>query len=105
MEQEEILHATAKELEITIAPGSAVSKQALIDRINELLLTDFSRLVGILYRIDVNETRLRSLLDQQADRDAAVIIADLVLERQLQKLKSRQQFSGQDENIDENEKW
>lgn len=104
MEQEE-LYGAAKELGLMADDHSSLSRQWLIDRINEWLQTDFEKLIAALYRLDVNEDKLRSLLRRHTGQDAAVIITDLVLERQLQKMKSRQQFRSPGENIDENEKW
>jgi hypothetical protein len=53
----------------------------------------------------VNETRLKSLLQANKEQDAGIIIADLMIERQLQKIKSRRQSTQRDNDIDENEKW
>jgi hypothetical protein len=44
-------------------------------------------------------------LQQHPAQDAATIIADLIIERQLQKIKSRRQFSRRDDNISEEDKW
>lgn len=105
MQQEDLLRATAHDLEVPAGEDASFTRSMLIDRINEWLQTDFPKLVRVLYRLDVSETRLRSLLRENPGQDAAAIITDLILERQLQKLRSRQQFSRRDENIDENEKW
>ena len=81
-------------------------KSILTSEINRLINQDFEKLVYYLYRIDVNEQKMRKLLDQSEGENAASLIAGLVIERQLQKIKSRQQFSRRDHtNIDENEKW
>lgn len=72
--------------------------------INELINKDFERLISLLYRIDINEKDLKSLLKENNSTDSAVIIASLIIERQLQKIKSRQQLKN-DENISENERW
>ena len=81
-------------------------KDRLAEQVNYLVDHDFNKLVSLLYRIDVNETRLRQLLIEHATYDAGRIIADLVIERQLQKIKSREQFQAKNQNkIDENEKW
>jgi len=85
-------------------PGDAMAA-ALIDRINELLAHDFDKLISILYRMDVNEHKLRKLLSDHPADDAANIIAELMIERQIQKRKSRQAFRKDDPAIDENEKW
>jgi len=76
----------------------------LSTEINHLINNDFEKLVFYLYRIDVNETKMRLLLDQREGKDAAELIANLIIERQLQKIESRRNFQHKD-NIDENEKW
>lgn len=83
-------------------PSQLYSK--LIAGINDMLQHNFDRLLGILYRIDVSEAKLRATIQDQPDQDAAKLIADLIIERQLQKIKSRREFR-RDENIDEEEKW
>lgn len=79
-------------------------RQQLITTVNHLLVHDFGRLVQILYRVDVNEFTLRRLLQEQPGTDAAEIIANLLLERQEQKIRTRQSFRPGD-NIPEEDKW
>lgn len=79
--------------------------QLLGQRINVLIRSDLQRLIAILYRIDVDEVRLRSMLAQFKSVDAGLIIAALVLERQKQKQSTRQQFSRPSDEIPEDEKW
>ena len=77
----------------------------LAGRISQLIENDFTQLLQILYRIDVSEQKLRSLLKQNTGTDAGRIIAVLIIERQLEKLRSRQQFRKDESNIDDEEKW
>lgn len=72
--------------------------------INQLINTDFEKLISLLYRIDVNETKLRCLLDASEGRNAAQLIADLIIERQLQKIESRKNSKPEDD-IPEDERW
>jgi hypothetical protein len=74
------------------------------DEINYLIRSDFHSLVNILYRMDVSETRITEALAGEPGMDAAKIIADLMLERQLEKMKTREQFNRNDDIADE-EKW
>ena len=62
--------------------------------INELIDKDFNRLIQILYRIDISEEKLKATL-QNEDKtiSSGKTIAKLMIERQLQKLKFRQQFN------------
>jgi len=79
-------------------------RNQLATYINFLLLNDFNGLIYLLYRVDVDEKKLRSILDEQKDQDASLIIADLVLQRMREKEQSRQSFKTDDE-IPEEDKW
>ncbi|MBC7947337.1 MAG: hypothetical protein H7Y42_05620 [Chitinophagaceae bacterium] len=79
--------------------------QELESEINRLLVDDFDRLISILYRMDVSEVKLKRLLKENPVEDAARIISALMIERQAEKLKSRQQSSGRDKALDDEEKW
>lgn len=68
-------------------------RSKLVSFINNLISKDFNALVQLLYRVDVNEKRLKELLKQNENIDAAVIITDLIISRQLQKIESKKQFS------------
>ncbi|MGB3114986.1 MAG: hypothetical protein WBB11_02015, partial [Ferruginibacter sp.] len=59
---------------------------------NQLMVNDFNRLLNLLYRIDVNEEKLKTSLKEFYDKDAADVIATLVIERQLQKILLREQY-------------
>lgn len=80
----------------------------LIENIEWLLDNDFERMLSILYRIDVSEIKVRRLIEQNEGEDAAGIIADLIIERQAQKIESRKKYSQPKENKyfdDEAETW
>ncbi|MBL7733390.1 MAG: hypothetical protein JNM88_19640 [Chitinophagaceae bacterium] len=80
-------------------------RQQLTHHINHLINHDFDKLVQHLYRIDVSEHKVRSLLHQSGGENAAATIADLVIERQLQKIKTREMFKSGDGDIPGEEKW
>jgi len=65
---------------------------------------DFSGLLNLLYRLDINENKLRKLLEDIPTEDAGRIIAALIIERQLQKKKSKEIFK-QEGEIPEEDKW
>jgi hypothetical protein len=106
MKEAQVLNELSKELEILIPEKDHSSAlQILAGRINDLVNTDFQKLVSILYRIDVSEIKLKQLLKDNAGADAGLIIADLMMERQAEKIKSREQYHKRDENISDDEKW
>lgn len=88
---------------------SQLSQEALLDRlasfINDLIQHRFDQLVQLLYRIDVSEKKLRSLLQEHPDTDAGRVIAALILERQLQKIKTRTNSANNPSEISDEEKW
>ena len=102
----ELIQSINKDLAIELPERISLeaAKEKLKQHINDLIQHDFEKLVTLLYRIDVNETKLKQLLQQNSHVDAAEIITSLIIERQLQKIKSRHQFKQQD-NINEDEKW
>lgn len=79
--------------------------QQLEDYINKLVRHDFQKLIFILYRVDVNENRLKQLLNENPKEDAGKIIAALLIERQMQKIASRKKYRRQNEDTDDAEKW
>lgn len=88
-----------------------VSEETLVEvlsgRINDLISTDFSLLLNLLYRIDIDETQLRTILRLHPDQDAGQIIAKLILSRHREKAAAREAFrrSTGEPDIPEDERW
>ena len=76
-------------------------REQLVFFINHLLLNDFNKLVNILYHVDVSEQKLKTLLQEQPQTDAAELIADLLIQRQEQKIASKQSFKPDDDIAEE----
>lgn len=95
------------EWELSIPP--VITEEVLIEvlgtRINQLIKEDLAKLIAILYRIDVDEHKLRYMLAQYPKADAGYVVAALVLDRQKQKQKTRALFSTPPKDIDDAEKW
>ena len=79
-------------------------RNQLISYINELINVDFNSLVQLLYRIDVNEKKLKLLLQQSPGVDAAPLIADLIISRQLQKIQTKKIFTNKEKPGDD-DRW
>jgi hypothetical protein len=69
-----------------------VFRLQLSSYINDLINKDFNALIQLLYRVDVNEQKLKTLLKQHQDVDTSLLIADLIVERQLQKIATKRYF-------------
>src|SRR5688500_2374381 len=72
--------------------------------INEMIAYDFGQLLQLLYQLDVDEQKVKSTLSNHKNENAGKLIAELIIERQLAKIKSRQEFR-RENDIDEEEKW
>jgi hypothetical protein len=64
----------------------------LIRRLDELIHHDFEKLKWILYRIDVSEKKLNEAL-MNSEQDAATVMADMIIKRQIEKAESRKKHS------------
>jgi Uri superfamily endonuclease len=106
--EEQLIDSLKKDLQIDLATKISLEKikEKLVAHIDYLINNNFEELINILYRVDVSEAKLKTLLKENSDSIAANTIADLIIERQLQKIKTREQFKsvGKKENSDE-EKW
>ena len=78
-------------------------KHILVQKIRELINTNFAELVNILYRLDISEKKLKEQL-QNDNPDSAGVIADMIIQRQAQKIETRTLFKSH-QDIPENEKW
>jgi hypothetical protein len=95
--------------ELSIEPKNNFTIDELAEKlaahINDLINNNFQELVALLYRIDVNETKLRNVLKENMNEGAGKIIAHLIIERQLQKIKSRNTFKANNNNESDEERW
>ncbi len=83
-----------KEVEISFSEFEHFTDalEKLVPIISHLLDHDFQRLLQIMYRIDIDEAKLKSAL---ADIKPAKEISRLIIERELQKVKTRLYYRSQ----------
>ncbi len=77
----------------------------LVAFVNELITQDFNQLVTLLYRLDINEKKLKQTLADHPDQNAGELIAKLIIDRQEEKKKSREAFKQKDWEGSEEERW
>jgi hypothetical protein len=99
--QREIIQTTNEPL---LPATTALFKEKLVSYINNLIDHDFEKLIRILYRLDVSEKKLKETL-ASSSTDAGVLITEMIIERQMQKIKTRLQYSEENKNISDEEKW
>lgn len=106
MENHSLTEILNKDLGLIVSPQLSLEeiRSTVANQVNHLINTDFEKLVSLLYRIDVSEPKMRALLQHKQGEDSAEHIADLIIERQLQKIESRKKFSKK-KDISDEEKW
>jgi hypothetical protein len=108
MEKDKTISLPDKIVEITnsLQPNSLNEiREKLLVLINEFINKDFQALIQLLYRIDVSEKKIRVYLNEKSKEDSASVLADLIIERQLQKIESRKKFRSKNNNENDEEKW
>ena len=80
------------EIEADVLDDLALIKEILSDRIRYLIDTNVEQLMQVLYRIDVNEQKVKEIIAVQPLDIAIELIAELIIERQLQKVSTRLKY-------------
>ena len=96
MVKKELIQIIKKQIDTNLTEDISRNElqQKLTIFINGLILNDFQKLISILYKVDVDEKKLKRILRENAGTDAGEIIATLIIERELQKIETRRQFGG-----------
>jgi len=67
-------------------------KRLVADRVFYLMEHDADQLKYMLYRLDISELKVKKVLADASFAEAAEGIADLILVRELEKARTRQQY-------------
>ena len=70
-------------------------REVLIKTFEYLVEDDFPKLLQVLYRADVDQYKLKDLLENTEDKTTAEIITDAYLLRQKAKIETWKKYSGQ----------
>jgi hypothetical protein len=87
-------------MEIKFSGHSENAYHELFEQINpaieKLLGTNSEKLMEVLYRIDVNEKKVTSLSERESEgkRRVSELLTELIIQRELQKVVTRNYFSG-----------
>ena len=79
----------------------------LTQRIDFMVSHDFERLIQLLYRIDVSESKLKAMIAQNDAFESSRVVAKMILDRQKQKIYWRDKFKNDvyDNEEEESERW
>lgn len=100
--QQEIIESTGAQLHAE--NNMNVFKKKLAAYLNDLINHDFNKLIFLLYRVDINENKLKELL-AAANKNAGLLIAEMMIERQQQKIQSREQLKRNNNAVADEDKW
>jgi hypothetical protein len=67
-------------------------KKYLAAKISEMLDTNYSKLLNTLYLIDLDERRLHELFSGKNREIIPEVLADMIIERQIQKFNNRKKY-------------
>lgn len=86
------IQSIQKYMEMESSPTYENVIEVLTSSVMYLLLHDMEKLLNILYRIDVNEPKVKAAFAQNNPKLIAPTIAQLILDRELQKAESRRKY-------------
>ena len=97
MEHNKALTAVVNDLQIEESVSERSSEEqlkVLVTFIDDLIRNDFNRLLSILYRVDISEEKLKRMLAENKDTQvrSAELIAELLVEREQEKIISRAKY-------------
>lgn len=98
MENDKALRAVVRNMEVAVKDSAENSTADLFKKlvyfIDDLIQNDFNRLLNVLYRVDISEEKLKRKLAEHKESKAptAEIIANLLIEREKEKIISRERY-------------
>lgn len=96
-ENREALVSSCKLLDLEVIADNAENSKleaALATYLNELVVEDFNKLIGILYRIDISEEKAVAALANAPEKESAgETLAKLIILRQKEKIYFRKLYS------------
>lgn len=107
-EESKILDALIRtdwKIEVNKSATEADLLDALAFEIDKMIQHDFSRLIQLLYRIDISEKKLKDLLNKNKQANAGKLIAHLIIERQKEKIRYRKENPPQHKDSSDEERW
>lgn len=91
----QLLKLVAKHFEVPENISESHLREVLIKTFEYLVEDDFPKLLQVLYRADVDQYKLKELLENTEGKTTAEIIADAYIERQKAKVATWKKYSSQ----------
>jgi hypothetical protein len=88
-----LLKIISKDFEISDDISESQLRDTLVKTFEYLVEDDFQKLLQILYKADVDQYKLKALLENTEGKSSAEIIADAYIERQKAKVATWAKYS------------
>ncbi|WP_316829778.1 hypothetical protein [Pedobacter aquatilis] len=88
-----VIKIISKDFDINENLSESQLHETLVNAFAYLIDNDFSKLIQILYKADVDQYKLKELLETAEGRSAAEVIADTYIARQMAKLETWKKYS------------
>ncbi len=82
----------AKDFDISTVDTIDELRRILAIRLDELLVSNVEKLLSILYIIDVTQKKLDDIFASQSREEIPMLLADAIIDRQLNKVKTRRYY-------------
>ncbi len=98
MEQQDLLPGLVDKLEkdfylekdnLPAVNNAELIRNHLIAKVKDLMAKNYDRFLNSMYRIDVNESKVREILNSKDKTHIPDMLADLIIERQLLRVKTQ----------------
>ncbi|MGN7985969.1 hypothetical protein ACTJKC_01440 [Pedobacter sp. 22226] len=83
----------SKDFDIPDTLSESQLRDAMVDAFTYLIDTDFPKLIQILYKADVDQYKLKELLETVEGLSSAEVIADAYIARQKAKIETWKKYS------------
>ena len=88
-----LISIISKDFDIPDNLSESRLRDAMVDAFAYLIDNDFQKLVQILYKADVDQYKLKELLEKVEGVSSAEVIADAYIARQLAKVETWKKYS------------
>lgn len=88
-----LIRLIAKDFDIAENLSEEQLYHILVNSFDYLVENDFSKLLQILYRADVDQYKLKELLENSENQNSAEVIAKAYVERQKAKIETWKKYS------------
>ncbi len=77
------------EFNLPIHANLEMVKEQLINKIREMIVSNYDRFMNNLYRMDISESKVIDVMNSKEKHLVPSLLADLIIERQMQRVITR----------------